>query len=826
MKYREFLITTAIFCLALLPRVVGVQPSITSDEEKWVERAETFLDALQTGDYARTNQTGHPGVTTMWLGAAGVILAKTSVAQGWLPPAYLTHDYLYLLILRIPLGVVHALCIALAYILVRILFDTRVALLATCFWAMNPFIVAHAQLLHNDALLTSFMSLALLSALVAFRIGEQPDEQARHIRWSVLVGSGVAAGLAGLTKSPSAMLLPAVGTVALIAMLQQRRYALIGLLVWGGTAVGVWVLFWPSAWIDVAGSVQTVVDEVLKNGAEPHANGNFFMGQPVDDPGLFFYPVVLLFRLPPWTIISAAVSVGVGFSTWRQLRLAPPQLSSPTWQIIAWLWLFVGFFLLPMSILSKKFDRYILPIFPLLDLLAAVGMIGGWRLLRQHWMRQVGQQRWRMGEIAAASVGGLIVVGTIVWYHPYELAYYNPLAGGGEHAARVLLIGRGEGLEQVGAYIAHQDQQAASAMYDPCEQPIFALNASGLLEDFICGKVQNDLFFTTFPPRLRYIVLYINQVQRNPDILQTIQQTWGAIEPVYTVQQHGITYAQVYAPPHARFGEHVMLRDYALDTTAVREQEWMTVTLRLQAAMALAQASLLRLQLCNADGQQVVVQETTIEGGWQAGEQRKIVVPVPIALEQPAGEYTATVQIQSPVANTNAQSLPIIVGAARRDVIQDGDGEDMLLLEPIELPFAAYFGDSLHLSDYVLDTSSLPTTGGLRLFVQWKTYAKIDEQYMLVIRVFDAQQTPVAQVDVPLAGPDAPVQLWAVGEPMAYTHSIPLPPHAPTSRYWVTLGVYRPTDWSKLPVRGAEPPEGAPDAGAHMLVFPPAALEP
>jgi hypothetical protein len=42
---------------------------------------------------------------------------------------------------------------------------------------------------------------------------------------------------------------------------------------------------------------------------------------------------------------------------------------------------------------------------------------------------------------------------TLAWYHPYYLGYYNPLLGGGATAQRVMLVGWGEGMEQVGAWL-------------------------------------------------------------------------------------------------------------------------------------------------------------------------------------------------------------------------------------------------------------------------------------------------------------------------------------------------------------------------------------
>src|SRR5688572_4555370 len=61
--------------VALVPRVLELGRFITDDEANfWLNRSDIFLKAMQSGDYAATAITTHPGVTTMWLGAAGIEL--------------------------------------------------------------------------------------------------------------------------------------------------------------------------------------------------------------------------------------------------------------------------------------------------------------------------------------------------------------------------------------------------------------------------------------------------------------------------------------------------------------------------------------------------------------------------------------------------------------------------------------------------------------------------------------------------------------------------------------------------------------------------------
>jgi hypothetical protein len=203
----------AIFALALLPRLLAPGDFLTVDEAyHWFERAEHFAQALLAGRFAETNLIGHPGVTTMWLGALGWLLHSALSSAGHIAPDASAPFYE---LLRMPLAVANALCVALAFPLLRRLFGLRVAWLAVLLWASEPFIIAHSGIVHVDALLASFMTLSLLTALLAFGADSAP---AAPLRWPWLALSGVAGGLALLTKSPAVLLLPVIAGYGLWAI--------------------------------------------------------------------------------------------------------------------------------------------------------------------------------------------------------------------------------------------------------------------------------------------------------------------------------------------------------------------------------------------------------------------------------------------------------------------------------------------------------------------------------------------------------------------------------------------------------------------------------
>src|SRR5688500_14755587 len=128
-------IATGLGLLALLPRVWGLADFLTTDEAfHWIGRVERFAGAIRSGDWAATWQTGHPGVTQMWLGTLGVWIERVAVEQGWMAiPSRVEH----LARLRLPSAVVQALAVAVGYLLLRRLLTPLAALLAALLWACS-----------------------------------------------------------------------------------------------------------------------------------------------------------------------------------------------------------------------------------------------------------------------------------------------------------------------------------------------------------------------------------------------------------------------------------------------------------------------------------------------------------------------------------------------------------------------------------------------------------------------------------------------------------------------------------------------------------------
>src|SRR5829696_2435992 len=69
-------IAVAVICLFValgLPRGLALNRLVTPDEVTWLTASSNFYLALTQADFAHTYQLEHPGVTTLWAGAAGFV---------------------------------------------------------------------------------------------------------------------------------------------------------------------------------------------------------------------------------------------------------------------------------------------------------------------------------------------------------------------------------------------------------------------------------------------------------------------------------------------------------------------------------------------------------------------------------------------------------------------------------------------------------------------------------------------------------------------------------------------------------------------------------
>ncbi|MBN1401199.1 MAG: glycosyltransferase family 39 protein, partial [Anaerolineae bacterium] len=520
----DVVLALLLFGLSAGLRLPRLDAFVTADELKWVCRSTNFYRGLAAGDLELTRQTGHPGVITMWLGipAMGIDPRSealdpcgqpnyTAMVQASSPelPRFLGP---LLFAARRSIALATSACVGIAFLLLARLLGRRVALLATLLLALDPFFLAHGRLLHLDAMTASLLYLSVLALALALR-------EDRPLQWAA---AGILGALAALNKSPGLFIGPFAAAALLVQTLNARRglrWMVSRGLLWLGPFVASYVLFWPAMWVAPVETFRLVLETALAYAGNPHTNQNFFVGAPCLDPGPLFYPVALAFRLTPWSLLGFVAALPFLGSKARGREVM--------WTLGAFA---LGFGAL-MTLGQKKFDRYLLPVFPVVQTFAAIGLVGVSDLILGRWGQGL-RRAWLRRLLPVALVLGLGV--TVVVHAPYYLTYYNPLLGGARAATRTILVGWGEGLDVAARYL-NALPGSGSARAAVRSQTDFA--------PFFRGETVDESYYD--PATIDYVVIYLNEVQRQLDP-ELHARYFGVHEPLHVVRLKGIEYAWVY----------------------------------------------------------------------------------------------------------------------------------------------------------------------------------------------------------------------------------------------------------------------------------------
>ena len=653
------LAAAAIFLLATWPRMVGLESFVTTDEIFWVGRSGSFARALASGRLAFTFQTGHPGVTTMWAGLLGMGPERSQrlggdrreVSRGQVSRSA---DFLPgLAAARRAVAVATAVLIAGATLLGWRLLGGGPAVLGGALLALDPFYLAHSQLLHIDALLSGFMAVALLAGLVRWLDGGS---------YGYIVISALATGLALLSKSPALFLVGFLPLVAAVAAWRRGRVLdrrLWGeLLAWGGLAALTYVICWPALWASPVDTLRGVLGFVADNANPRHSAAEG--GAP---SGALFYPAVFALRSTPLVLVGLALLALEAILAVADRRLTAdgrradrPVVDHPL-SIVALL-AYAVLFGLAMTFAAKSFDRYLLPAFPALDLLAGLGLALSARRLR--WIGGAGRL------LAGAFLLPLLVY-PLATSLPYALSWYNPLAGGGPAAQAALVVGWGEGLDQVARYLNARPNADRLKVAMPGQV------YTTVLDSQFVGQVMPADGGDPSANDAAYFVTYIRAPQEiGPPVYDARFQTW---QPEMAVRLAGLEYAHVYnsglgVPIGATFGGVAGLEGYGLDAVATRPGRTLNVKLFWRALGAVPGGTRTVLTLTDPAGRDVARAEAPLvppEPGQTRPRSYQLALPTAL----PSGEYLAWVALET----APGRPLPL---AARPTALAVGAPEDPL----------------------------------------------------------------------------------------------------------------------------------------------------
>ncbi len=829
-RSRSLVAGLALFVLALVPRALNLDAFVVWDELDWVHFSIRFLAALQRGDWAGTFQIGHPGVMTMWAEAAAIsfrpgldpdTLARLAQQAVVGDPESFRGLAQVLFATKISIGLLTAAGVAGIFWLARQFWGDAIAFLGAALIALDPFFLANSRMLHLDALLTTFLTLSALSLLgmtksqtcsersesipnpkpqIPMTNGQIPNVFIDH--WDLVIGiwslgfghwslviSAVAASLAFLTKSTALLILPFVSIVLVVGawlsvsekpILSKKTGFFASLLAsgltWGGLAAVTYIVAWPAMWADPVGTLGQVFGNALTYAETPHENSIFFLGAPRGDPGPLFYPVNLAFHLTPLTLLAAPA--GLAALIWRWGRWATPGGRRALLELLV----YTALFMLLLTFGAKKSERYLLPVFPAVNLLAAVGIIG----LAEHvangrWQRANGNLLAvggrRSAVIAAIALAVVTQAASVLPYHPYYLAYFNPVVGGAQLAVRLVPIGLGEGMELAGRYLDQQRDATEVAVWNV---PAFA--------PYYRGQIQSVANYN--PATADYVVLYVSQLQRK--IFQDVMARYEGQPPEATFRVHSIDYAWIYRN-----------RSYEAPLAYLTAQANPTTDI-----IVFDEASLVARHY-SGPVSAIVPKQTKDEARLveelrtaAAGRQRIWYVTYPDG----RGDHQRPVHYQ---LATHAYQESVHDFPEVRVVRYRLSPAPEFRVAQLERQPDIDFDGQMNLRGMGLDRPMAEWGRGLGVVAEWIATRPLDANYTAFLHLEDEQGQLWGQVDQPLRDAEGrPTSEWSPGEAVTTRHSLSLLPGTPPGRYVLKLGVYEYSTGRRLGLRTAGTTQG------------------
>jgi hypothetical protein len=476
----------------------------------------------------------------------------------------------------IAMGLVISGCIVLAVFLLSKVTKWLVAFTAGFFLALDPFYIANSQMIHVDAFLATFMLVSVISWLVFLKNNQQ----------AYLIISGIFGGLAFLTKSPSYYLLPFVGLVALIQVVTDENWFTTGspsnrtlqsgiwrtmfnLGTWAAISAVTFFILWPAMWVEPAKILTQVFDAAFHHAETPHPQAQFFAGNILrEDPGFLFYVATLAWQTTAVTLIGALATL---------YFLIKNRKSKEDLRLWWYVLLFAGGFVIMMTLGAKKGDRYILPAFVAIDVLAAWGIVEVSELIAQKVRLPKILWRSKLLVVVALFVQAIMVLR----HQPYFGTHYNQLLGGSLLAQHILPLGlQGEGMDLAVDFLNSI----------PGADRIRVATQSGVWHIFREKFIGDRVTLSDDP---HFVMFYINYMQRS-QLDGKLREVWETCQqegPAWSASFDGVPYIWIcptyprnpdeYAIEQKRYvkiGDHITMLGYDLSPKMVKAGETLTVT--------------------------------------------------------------------------------------------------------------------------------------------------------------------------------------------------------------------------------------------------------
>ena len=380
-----------------------------------------------------------------------------------------------------------------------------------------------------------------------------------------------------------------------------------------------------------------MIEGVFFHVGTTHSNPMFFNSiRTFQDPGLGFYLATIGWKTTAITLSASCLALSM--AVFGRLRKECAQWTG-------FLAGFIVFFTLQMGLSAYKDLPYLLPVFPFLNLMAAIGLVGVTQLIAGALWRRC--QPWiQPGLLALALVWQ---AATVLPFHPYYGTHHNKLLGGSRKAQHMIpLQDQAEGLDLAAKYLNTLPQaQSTKAAVQPRGGRFFQRSFSGATSRF--GEESVD-----------YRVYSVNQIMRGLGI-ESWDKEWNAdqlTEPLCKVSFDGVPYVWVYGIPREtpaasgpmyemnfRLGENIIFRGGRISEETIEPGETLTVVLYWESDGHIERDYHVFTHILSEQGKLVSQHDgLTLNGvrsmtGWRDGEIVEDIHQIPFDTSVQLGEY-------------------------------------------------------------------------------------------------------------------------------------------------------------------------------------------
>lgn len=429
-----------------LPRLLVPDDFFIQDEQPWIDRSQTYANALFSGDFTgavRYPLSNHPAIPLMTaLGPVMNFYGSYHGLEGTYGDWPLDHKREAAVWARYTWGIVCSFALLLLYIVISqlgIYTDKKwLAGVTVVLLGLEPWILGISRSVSVDILMALSVVGMLVSATVAY--------EKRSTKWAMISGAWFA--LAFVSKSPALITAPFALILASIVFPLEGKLIIKRCLAWIAGAYGTMIVLWPPFLLH---PIDRVTDVFAR--AELHST----VQEIYYWPG--FHPPLFLFTL------SAFATVGCLLYMWNRFR----DIRTQGWNfsgldIVLLAGIFHGLILL---YLHGDHARKNLPVIALLGFIGVVGWV--WTLHRHK------------ASPVVMLVGLLLLQGISIWpYFPHVISSSNLLFP--SSAGKKLIVDIGNGSTIAAEYINTHDSRE-----------VYAVPMDSLIAPYLNGNMRGSI---------------------------------------------------------------------------------------------------------------------------------------------------------------------------------------------------------------------------------------------------------------------------------------------------------------------------------------------